>query len=90
MNEAIDELKENEFKELYSDENKAIEKTYVKDLQLDTDFELLFPDEFINNITERLKLYNELSLIKMKLRCKPMKISSWIASVHYQNRRFHY
>jgi transcription-repair coupling factor (superfamily II helicase) len=64
MNEAIDELKENEFKELYSDENKAIEKTYVKDLQLDTDFELLFPDEYINNITERLKLYNELSVIK--------------------------
>ena len=64
MNEAIDELKENEFKELYSDENKDIEKTYVKDLQLDTDFELLFPDEYINNITERLKLYNELSVIK--------------------------
>lgn len=64
MNEAIDELKENEFKELYSDENKDIEKTYVKDLQLDTDFELLFPDKYINNITERLKLYNELSLIK--------------------------
>ena len=64
MNEAIDELKENEFKELYSDETKDIEKTYVKDLQLDTDFELLFPDEYINNITERLKLYNELSIIK--------------------------
>ena len=64
MNEAIDELKENEFKELYSDGNKDIEKTYVKDLQLDTDFELLFPDEYINNITERLKLYNELSVIK--------------------------
>jgi transcription-repair coupling factor (superfamily II helicase) len=64
MNEAIDELKENEFKELYSDETKDIEKTYVKDLQLDTDFELLFPDEYINNITERLKLYNELSVIK--------------------------
>ena len=64
MNEAIDELKENEFKELYSDETKDFEKTYVKDLQLDTDFELLFPDEHINNITERLKLYNELSVIK--------------------------
>lgn len=64
MNEAIDELKENEFKELYSDENKDLEKTYVKDLQLDTDFELLFPDDYINNITERLKLYNELSVIK--------------------------
>ncbi len=64
MNEAIEELKENEFKELYADEEKPAEKAYVKDLQLDTDFELLFPDEYINNISERLKLYNELSLIK--------------------------
>ena len=63
MNEAIEELKENEFKELYADEGK-IEKEYVKDLQIDTDFELLFSDEYINNISERLNLYNELSLIK--------------------------
>jgi len=63
MNEAIEELKENEFKELYKDEEKP-EKEYVKDLNIDTDFELLFPDEYINSITERLKLYNELSLIK--------------------------
>jgi transcription-repair coupling factor (superfamily II helicase) len=64
MNEAIDELKENEFKDLYADEEKTTEKEYVKDLQIDTDFELLFPDEYINNISERLNLYNELSLIK--------------------------
>ncbi|HLF52525.1 transcription-repair coupling factor [Flavobacterium sp.] len=64
MNEAIDELKENEFKELYADEEKTTEKEYVKDIQIDTDFELLFPDEYINNISERLNLYNELSLIK--------------------------
>ena len=64
MNEAIEELKENEFKELYADEEQPIEKAYVKDLQLDTDFELLFPDEYINTVSERLKLYNELSLIK--------------------------
>ena len=64
MNEAIDELKENEFKELYPTENDIDTKEYVKDLQIDTDFELLFPDEYINSITERLNLYNELSLIK--------------------------
>ena len=63
MNEAIEELKENEFKDLYADEEKP-EKEYVKDINIDTDFELLFPDEYINSITERLKLYNELSLIK--------------------------
>jgi transcription-repair coupling factor (superfamily II helicase) len=61
--EAIDELKEKEFAELYQEElNKP--KVYVKDAQIDTDFELLFPDDYINNISERLNLYNELSNIK--------------------------
>ncbi|MES2487269.1 MAG: transcription-repair coupling factor, partial [Bacteroidota bacterium] len=64
MNEAIDELKENEFKDLYDTVDDDTEKEYVKDLQIDTDFELLFPDEYINNISERLNLYNELGGIK--------------------------
>ncbi|WP_348812135.1 transcription-repair coupling factor [Flavobacterium maritimum] len=64
MNEAIEELKENEFKDLYPEENDIETKEYVKDLQIDTDFELLFPDEYINNITERLSLYNELGAVK--------------------------
>ncbi|MGQ2983521.1 transcription-repair coupling factor [Flavobacterium sp.] len=64
MNEAIEELKENEFKDLYDDGDDTTEKEYVKDLQIDTDFELLFPDEYINNITERLNLYNDLGAIK--------------------------
>lgn len=64
MNEAIEELKENEFKDLYPEENDIETKEYVKDIQIDTDFEILFPDEYINNISERLNLYNELSVIK--------------------------
>ncbi len=64
MNEAIDELKENEFKDLYENEDSGVEKEYVKDLQIDTDFELLFSDEYINNVTERLSLYNELGNVK--------------------------
>ncbi len=64
MNEAIEELKENEFKDLYPEDNDIETKEYVKDIQIDTDFELLFPDEYINNISERLNLYNELSNIK--------------------------
>ena len=64
MNEAIEELKENEFKDLYPVENDIETKEYVKDLQIDTDFELLFSDEYINNISERLNLYNELAAIK--------------------------
>lgn len=64
MNEAIEELKENEFKDLYEEVEGTGEKEYVKDIQIDTDFELLFPDEYVNNITERLNLYNDLSVIK--------------------------
>ncbi len=61
LSEAIDELKENEFKELYEEVEGDKEKVYVKEIQLDTDFELLFPDDYINNITERLNLYTQLN-----------------------------
>ncbi|MET2986633.1 transcription-repair coupling factor [Aureibaculum conchae] len=63
LNEAIEELKENEFKELYKDSSDK-PKTFVKDIQIDTDFELLFPDDYINSITERLNLYKELNELK--------------------------
>ncbi len=64
LSEAIEELKENEFKELYEEVEGHKEKVYVKDIQLDTDFELLFPDDYINNITERLNLYTQLNEVK--------------------------
>jgi transcription-repair coupling factor (superfamily II helicase) len=60
LNETIEELKENEFKKLYENGNKK-PKEYVKDIQIDTDFEILFPDDYINVISERLNLYNQLS-----------------------------
>ncbi|MBL4746655.1 MAG: transcription-repair coupling factor [Flavobacteriaceae bacterium] len=63
LSEAIDELKENEFKDLYKDQNKGKPTDYVKDIQIDTDFEILFPDDYINVISERLSLYSELSSI---------------------------
>ncbi|WP_456422567.1 transcription-repair coupling factor [Lutibacter sp.] len=63
LNETIEELKENEFKELYkNDADKP--KEYVKEIQIDTDFEILFPDDYINIISERLNLYNELGELK--------------------------
>ncbi len=61
--EAIDELKENEFKDLY-EETGGKDKMFVKETQLDSDFELLFPDDYINNTTERLNLYTELNTLK--------------------------
>ncbi len=62
--EAIEELKENEFKELYEEVEGHVEKVFVKETQIDSDFELLFPDDYVNNITERLSLYTELNKLK--------------------------
>ncbi|MEJ6792023.1 MAG: transcription-repair coupling factor [Lacinutrix sp.] len=59
LNEAIEELKENEFAELYNEDPET--KEYVKDMIIDSDFELLFPDDYVNNIAERLNLYTQLN-----------------------------
>ncbi len=64
--EAISELKENEFKELY-EEVEGTPKSFVAETQIDTDFELLFPDDYVNNITERLNLYTQLNTIKEQI-----------------------
>ncbi|MGB5982979.1 MAG: transcription-repair coupling factor [Nonlabens sp.] len=59
--EAIDELKENEFADLYEQKE---EKQHVTEVNIDSDFELLFPDDYINSITERLALYSKLNEVK--------------------------
>ncbi len=64
LSEAIEELKENEFKALYNEVEGAHDRVYVRETQIDSDFQLLFPDNYINNITERLNLYTELNQIK--------------------------
>ena len=58
--EAVDELKENEFKELFKDQPKE----FVKDCQIETDMEILIPDDYVNEIAERLMLYRELDNIE--------------------------
>ena len=59
LDEALEELKNNEFKDLDFDQQKI----YKRQLNFDTDFELLFPDDYINSNSERLKLYSELNNI---------------------------
>ncbi len=63
LEEAITELKENEFKELYKEELEK-ERTYVKDVEVDTDTEFHIPDDYVNNIQERLVLYTRLDKIE--------------------------
>lgn len=63
--EAIEELKDKEFKNLYEDTSAPLsDRKFVKEITIDTDFELLFPDDYVNNITERLNLYTKLNELK--------------------------
>jgi transcription-repair coupling factor (superfamily II helicase) len=64
------ELREAEFKEpSTSEEEVKIQKKpgpikqFVSDFQIDTDLEIMFPDEYISNISERIRLYKELNEI---------------------------
>jgi transcription-repair coupling factor (superfamily II helicase) len=58
LQEAIDELKESEFKTLYAEE--LANKDFVRDCQLETDLEIMIPDQYITNIGERLGIYRDL------------------------------
>jgi len=61
LDEALLELKETEFKELFRED---IPKEYVRDCVIETDLEILIPDRYLSNITERLNLYKELDSIE--------------------------
>jgi len=59
LQEAIEELKTDEFADLFEEENQK--KDYVTEVTIDTDLEILFPDFYINNVEERFALYQKLS-----------------------------
>ena len=66
LNEAIAELKADEFSELYEEQGKGenTAQTYVTDCQIETDMELTFPSDYIENVSERMSLYRELDNVK--------------------------
>ena len=66
LDDAVLELKENEFKELFQD-NLVYEKvsdSFLSDCVLETDLEILIPQEYITNTSERLRLYNDLDNVE--------------------------
>ena len=68
--EAVKELKENEFSELYEEELKAGEEKiggedFVTECQVESDLELLFPNEYIPSSSERMLLYRELDSLEL-------------------------
>ena len=65
LSEAILELKQTDYKELFKDQKDDSSQAFLKvnfasDCQIDTDLQLLFPDKYIQSISERMLLYREL------------------------------
>ncbi len=58
LKEAVEELKTEEFADLYRDEERG--ENYVEDCVIESDMELLFPSDYIENVSERISLYQEL------------------------------
>jgi transcription-repair coupling factor (superfamily II helicase) len=61
LDEAIQELKEDEFKGVFPDDKP---RPFISFTQIDTDLEILIPDEYVTNIAERYNLYTELSKLE--------------------------
>jgi transcription-repair coupling factor (superfamily II helicase) len=71
LDEAVRELKEEEFADLFSRPARQSEtakdddtRQYVSDVTVETDLEIMFPDEYVSNIPERIRLYKELNEIR--------------------------
>ena len=63
LNEAIRELKEGDYKELFADQLKN-QSEFVQEVLLETDFEMRIPEFYVSSSNERLSLYTQLNAIK--------------------------
>lgn len=63
LGEAVQELKDEEFSDLYSEEqisNRDGSHTYVSDCTVESDMEMMFPDSWVPGSSERMQLYREM------------------------------
>jgi transcription-repair coupling factor (superfamily II helicase) len=66
LNEAVEELKEESWYKEVADaptDKSVFSRQFVKETVVDTDLQLLIPDEYVSSLTERLILYRELDNI---------------------------
>ncbi len=64
LDEAIQELKESDFKDLFAAELAEKAKVIVQDSVIETDLEILIPETYVSNVTERLQLYSRLDSVR--------------------------
>ena len=80
LNEAIEELKEEDWYKDIVEESEVTDKSifsrqFVKDTVVDTDLQLLIPDNYVSSLTERLLLYRELDNITKEEDLKLFELS---------------
>jgi transcription-repair coupling factor (superfamily II helicase) len=63
LDQAIRELRSKDFKEVFKEELER-KQDFVNDCTVDTDLELLIPDDYVSHIGERLSLYTQLDEIE--------------------------
>jgi transcription-repair coupling factor (superfamily II helicase) len=73
LDEAIRELKRKDFKELFKEEI-ARQDDFVQDCTIDTDLEILIPDDYVSSITERLSLYQRLDACETEEELESMRL----------------
>ncbi|MCB2376382.1 transcription-repair coupling factor [Hymenobacter sp. BT635] len=69
LDEAVQELKETEFRDLFlGDPNQRLQEaakgTGPKECNIETDLQILIPDQYVSNVSERLQLYSKLDRVK--------------------------
>ncbi len=68
LKEAVQELKEDEFKSMFAPGENAEtlprDHKYVTDCQIETDFEVLLPEDYIESVSERIRIYRKLDSIE--------------------------
>ena len=75
LDDAIQELKENEFKELFAEELSEKARLLVPDCVIETDLEILIPEYYVTSTRERLQLYSALDSVKDEPTLKQFTIS---------------
>jgi len=63
LNEALLELRDEEFPDFSAGREDAC-KEYVAECSIETDFEILIPEIYVENVSERIRLYRELDNIE--------------------------
>ncbi len=77
LDDTVKDLKETEFHELFKEEIdlKKITESLSPDCTVETDLQILIPDNYVGNVTERIRLYSQLDKVNNEEELETLKVS---------------